>query len=204
MRTPRTNTKKAASSKAKPKKRRGAPRNNEFWKLRAKHGRQKIFSTPPDLEAAAIEYFEAITTENNALLQHDYVGGFAKEVRIKKHRPMTIAGLCIFLGVNTAYLREFEEGLKNDEGEYKDQQAKDFSAVICWIRDVIWANKFEGAAAGLFNANIISREIGLADKVESNNKTELLPPGKLNVVVESTGVPFAFSEKDVDATRPTV
>ena len=36
----------------------GAPKGNQFWKARAKHGRDKIFKTPDALWKAACEYFE--------------------------------------------------------------------------------------------------------------------------------------------------
>ena len=41
----------------------GAPKGNQFWKLRSKHGRDKLFTTPELLWQAACEYFE--WCENN-------------------------------------------------------------------------------------------------------------------------------------------
>ena len=35
-----------------------APKGNQFWKLRSKHGRDKLFATPDLLWQAACEYFE--------------------------------------------------------------------------------------------------------------------------------------------------
>lgn len=37
------------------------------------------------------------------------------------------------------------------------------SPIINRVERLIWQQKFEGAAAGLLNANLISRELGLAD-----------------------------------------
>ena len=34
-----------------------APKGNQFWKLRSKHGRDKLFATPDLLWEAACEYF---------------------------------------------------------------------------------------------------------------------------------------------------
>lgn len=34
-----------------------APRGNQFWKLRSKHGRDRLFETPDLLWEAATEYF---------------------------------------------------------------------------------------------------------------------------------------------------
>jgi len=44
-----------------------APTGNEFWKLRTKHGRDKIFSTPEILWDAACEYFQWV--EDNPLYE---------------------------------------------------------------------------------------------------------------------------------------
>ena len=43
---------------------------------------------------------------------------------------------------------------------------KDFSQVITRIGKIIYDQKFSGAASGFFNANIIARDLGLADKKE--------------------------------------
>ena len=47
---------------------------------------------------------------------------------------------------------------------------KDFSSVITRIEQTIYAQKFEGAAVGSFNANIIARDLGLKDKSELTGK----------------------------------
>ncbi|SFE41875.1 hypothetical protein SAMN04488523_10749 [Sulfitobacter brevis] len=38
------------------------------------------------------------------------------------------------------------------------------------VDDVIYTSKFEGAAAGLLNSNLISRELGLTDRQEFTGK----------------------------------
>lgn len=35
-----------------------APKGNQFWMLRSKHGRDKLFATPEALWEAACEYFQ--------------------------------------------------------------------------------------------------------------------------------------------------
>ena len=52
-------------------------------------------------------------------------------------------------------------------------------AVIARIEGIITTQQFEGACVGAFNANIISRTLGLADKKEIN---AVVPTG-LNIVV---------------------
>lgn len=40
------------------------------------------------------------------------------------------------------------------------------------IDEIIYKQKFEGAAVGAFNANIIARDLGLADKKDVDIKTK--------------------------------
>lgn len=142
-----------------------APKGNQFWKLRSKHGRDKIFKDPETMLKAAYEYFEWCT--DNPITKHDVRGKDADNVYIEIDRPFTMAGLCIFLDVNTLYFSQFEEGLKENE--------KDFSLVITHIKEVIKNKKFEGAAAGIYNANIIARDLGLKEQSEIKTSVDIDP-----------------------------
>lgn len=147
----------------------GAPGGNEFWKKRSKHGRDKIFKTPEILKEACEEYLEF--THRRLLNEIDFVGKDATEV-IKPHIvPFTISGLCIFLGVNTQYFDDFEDALKPET----NKQDKDFSLIIHAIKDIIYTQKFEGAAIGFFQHNIIARDLGLRDvkdiNIDANRET---------------------------------
>lgn len=144
----------------------GAPEGNQFWKARSKHGRDKIFETPSILFEACCEYFE--WCEESPLLEHDFVGKDAVEVNRRKMRAFTIQGLCIFLGVNTDYFSDFKGNLKGKE----DELSKDFSRIITQVMDIIYNQKFTGAAAGFLNPNIIARDLGLTDKKEQIHKIE--------------------------------
>ena len=141
-----------------------APKGNRFWEARTKVGRDKIFKTPEDLWKAATEYFEWV--EKNPLWEHKVTQyqGVPVSMEVPKMRAMTIAGLCLFLGVNEDYLTQFEArlDLSTDEG-------KDFSRVIGQIKTIIRNQKLEGAAADLFNANIIARELGLKERTETEH-----------------------------------
>jgi hypothetical protein len=108
---------------------------------------------------AACEYFEWV--EDNPLTEYKVAQfqGAPVPMELPKMRAMTMGGLCIFLGVNTVYFNHFESALNLDEKE-----GQDYSKVIANIKEVIYQQKFAGAAADLLNANIISRELGLADK----------------------------------------
>lgn len=143
-----------------------APRGNQFWKLRSKHGREKLFSSPELLWEAACEYFQWCDT--HPWIKKDFVGGGPNAgtiVDLPTARPYTLSGLCIYLGVNTQYLNQFKQGLNEEK-----KTDKDFSLVITHIEEIIRTQKFEGAAVGVFNANIISRDLGLVDKSDLTTK----------------------------------
>lgn len=132
---------------------------NQFWKLRSKHGRDKLFASPELLWDAACEYFE--WCDNHPLIEIDFRGKDADRVELPKMRPYTMHGLCLYLDCNTAYFRQFNE-----------EHNKDFSTVITRIEEVVYNQKFTGAASGFLNANIIARDLGLSDKkdLEIGNK----------------------------------
>ena len=86
-------------------------------------------------------------------------------------RPLTLHGLTSFLDVTTVYFNRFEERLKGKE----DDESKGFVQVITRIRETIYRQKFEGAAAGFLNPNIIARDLGLTDKKDLTSKGEKIP-----------------------------
>lgn len=132
-----------------------APKGNQFWKLRSKHGRDKLFASPDLLWEAACEYFE--WCEKNPLIEIDFKGKDADKVELPKMRVFTLQGLCLYMDCSTSYFRQF----KSERSENKD-----FVTVIEKIEETVYNQKFTGAAAGFLNANIISRDLGLLDRSE--------------------------------------
>lgn len=132
----------------------GAPKLNQFWKLRSKHGRDKIFSDPNIFWEASCEYFEA--TDKRKWIRKDWVGKDAIEVSRETETPYTISGLCLFLDIDEDTLNNY-----GTKAKYKD-----FFGIVSRVKKIIFTQKFEGAAVGAFNANIIARDLGLTDKKE--------------------------------------
>lgn len=115
-----------------------------------------MFSDPAILWESCLEYFQWV--EDNPLFE-DKVGfseGCAVHTPVAKVRAMTIAGLCTFLGIH-----------KQTYYNWKKDRA-DLAGVLTQAEQIIWSQKFGAAAAGLLNANIISRELGLAEKTDVN------------------------------------
>ena len=132
-----------------------APKKNQFWKLRSKHGRDKLFETPELLWQAACEYFEH--TDQRKWIKKDWVGKDALPVNRETETPYTISGLCLYLDCG-----------KNFWEQFKGANHKDFSGIVTRIEQIIYTQKFEGASVGAFNANIIARELGLKEASDIN------------------------------------
>lgn len=135
-----------------------APKGNQFWKLRSKHGRDLLFSTPELLWEAACEYFEH--TDNRTWIKKDWVGKDAKEVNRESTPPYTLRGFLLYIGANLSYWSEFKTA--------KAANLNGFPEIIHAIEEIIYNQKFEGAAVGAFNANIIARDLGLREQSEIN------------------------------------
>lgn len=130
-----------------------APAGNRFWEARSRHGRKPIFETPEMLWESACDYFE--WCEDNPLYEDKtfaYEGDVSHEP-VAKMRAMTLTGLCIFLGISFQAWTEYEKR----EG---------FGEITSTIAGIVRTQKFEGASAGLLNANIIARDLGLSERNE--------------------------------------
>lgn len=148
----------------KPVNRYRFPVGNKFWEARTKHGVEAILETPQIMWEAACEYFTWCV--DNPIIETDYRGKDLQEVSIPKVRAFTWIGLTQFIKVNKDYFTDFKDRMSSQDTE----KARDFTRVISEIEGVIYRQKFENAAAGQLNANLISRELGLADKKEIDNK----------------------------------
>lgn len=140
---------------------------NKFWELRSKHGRDKIFATPKIMKDACYEYFEYQSKQTWDRV--DFKGKDVEEVKIPTASPFTLAGLCIFLDVNTVYFNHFEKALRGKT----DKESIDFYQVITHVREIIYNQKFEGATVGVYNANIIKADLGIVDRSELEIKAPL-------------------------------
>ena len=119
--------------------------------MRSTHGRNPIFKNPDDLWDACCQYFDYI--HENPLLEDKAFAfqGVVTHEPVAKMKAMTMRGLYLFLDIDRATWAEY----RAKEG---------FSTVTTRAEDVIYEQKFTGAAADLLNANIIARDLGLQDR----------------------------------------
>ncbi len=126
--------------------------SGKLWERRSV-GKPPSFKSPEEMWDRAVEYFE--WCEINSI-EADKVFCFQGEVihgGEKKMRAMTQHGLCCFLNISVA--------------TWHNYKAKDeYLEVTGQIEEIMYEQKFSGAAAGVLSSNIIARDLGLTDKHE--------------------------------------
>jgi len=128
----------------------------------AKH---KYIETPERLW----ELFEAyvLHERNNPMSKREYVGKDGIEKDTPLETPITFEGFECYLS---------DKGVIEDLGQYsanRDEAYSDYVPIITRIRKNCYVHNFKGAAVGMFNANLISRKLGLTEKTDNTNTTEV-------------------------------
>lgn len=127
------------------------PKKNAYWKLRSKHGRNRIIKDPEALMESANDYFQMCV--DNPLIEIDFKGKDLQRVEIPHPKVFQKDELAIFSGCN-------QWSTINDLKKVND----DFFQVVTHIEKVIRGQKFQYAAVNMFNSNIIARDLGLKDR----------------------------------------
>ena len=123
---------------------------NKFWIARSSHGRKPIYDDPQKLQDAIEQYYNHV--HENPLVEYKPMieQGQISNAMIPKMCAMTITACARYCGMT------YETWL-----QYRDNP--DFSFIIKEAESIIYDQKLTGAAAGLLNANIIARELGLRE-----------------------------------------
>lgn len=136
----------------------GAPKGNDFWKLRADMTADGKKLTVDQILIGAQEYIDRCVSEK--LYQTDFKGKDATEVQIPHMILMSVDGLCHHLGINrsTWYLWMKDEKYIN---------------TLSRIDSLLNAYNLEGAGAGMINPAVASKLAGLVDKQENTIKGDI-------------------------------
>jgi hypothetical protein len=151
----------------------GEPLWNRVGRWDGSGHRPRLFDTPQELWDACVAYFE--WAERNYLEQIELFSTKAGIVTGRKplKRVYTIEGLCVHIGVTKmSWIRWRSTNHPSYRG--------DLAEVIEYAEAIIYEQKFTGAAVGLFNASLITRDLGLADKQEIGGIAGA-PPVSFNV-----------------------
>lgn len=127
-------------------------------------------STPAKFLEAAGAYFA--WAEDNPLQEQQVFHNKGAIVRthVDKLRAFSLRGLAAHMRVSLQRLNTLIA-----QPQYQE--------VAALVEQVIYNQKFEAAAAGLLHANIIARDLGLVDKVDttSNGKHVAHPPEEMDL-----------------------
>ena len=138
------------------------PKASDWWNARAsivktrtaKLGQFK-YESPEELWEACLEYFQ--WSKDNPILEEKVFcnNGRITRTNLSHIRAMTIDAMCLFLGI-----------IPQTWINYQNDGRLEFALVPILANIVVRSQKFTGAAAGLLQANIIARDLGLRDNHE--------------------------------------
>jgi len=135
---------------------------NQWWKQTiTPAGRKLLFKSPKHLWKCCCQYFDF--QDAKKIIKLEVRGKDTVEVPVSP--PYTMAGLCLYLGVNSQYIAELEERIGKKDADKITDIDKEFTEVCARVKQIIYIQKFEGATVNIFNASIIGQELGLANKM---------------------------------------
>lgn len=137
-----------------------------------------IGKSPEDLWGSACQYF--MWCESNPIYKTEMVRQTGALAYIELPRPFNLPALCIHLGVSPSYILDISR--RTDAGEYH--------LVGLRIMQVIWAQKYENAVTGVFNANIVGRDLGLG---EDNS---FKAPAIIQISIDQSSPPLISNESE--------
>lgn len=138
-----------------------------YWEWRKNTGKPKNLKSPEQLWQVACDYFQMV--DEMPAEKQDFIRGGDKAgdiVRLENIQPYTWRGFNDYLR-EKGLLAKLEDYKTNKDGRYTE-----YAEVIASIGDVMFDQKFRGAAVGAFKENIISMELGLSAKTENTIITE--------------------------------
>ena len=111
---------------------------------------------------ALYQYFEQYKQhcKSNPKKENFYSAKRDKQVSINREVPLTWDGFEIWLRTNRK-LAKLDDYKSNKDGRYSE-----YADIIRAIGKEIYQDKYIGASVGIYQHNIIARDLGLADKKE--------------------------------------
>lgn len=121
--------------------------------------------TPEELWEKTVEYLEWCETEK-ITREVPMKGGI---VLVSYPRPPLWEGLMLRLKVSRDYLAVLEIEAKKkaeSEDEEKRKEGEEYLSVIARVKNIMFEKKYTGAAIGLWDARLVTRYLGIAEKKE--------------------------------------
>lgn len=156
-----------------------APKGNNYWEFRNKHGRGFKY-TPELFWDEAVKYFEymkeRVWNKKESIKSGDMAG---KTMDVPTSTPFSIQSFCLFADISDETYANY---LSNKE------PYKDFFGITTRVKNIIESQQFEGATIGVYNPNIIARKLGLVDKKDVTTDGEKIKTSNVSLVIDAKDI----------------
>jgi hypothetical protein len=158
---------------------------NQLWKLRTRHGRNRLFGDAAVLWEEACKYFDWCDRHPRTNVELvKYKGGY-EEAEVPVLRMYSMQGLTSYLRVSESYFRTVKAGIRERIEKGKAAAAEvELLDVIESIERTIRADQIEGAAVGQYAGNLVNRLNGLSDNVNVTNSRPVIKISVRNAETE--------------------
>lgn len=123
-------------------------------------GRRKYIETPKKLWEHFTKY--SLECKKSPKQENFWSSKSDKQVSVDREIPLTWEGFEVWLRRN-GIIAKLDDYKANKEERYSD-----YADILHAIEVEIWSDQYDGAAAGIFQHNIVARKLGLIDKQDHN------------------------------------
>ncbi len=146
---------------------------NQFWRLRTKHGPDRLFGDAALLWEEACKYFDWCDRHPRNRVELVKYQGEYEEAEVPLGRMYSMQGLTRYLGVSDSYFRMSKISLREKIEKATATAAEiELLGVIERIESTVQTDQIEGAAVGIYAGNLVNRLNGLSDNVNVSNNGE--------------------------------
>lgn len=123
----------------------------------------RAYATPELFKEACENYFDWI--DQNPIIKNEAIKSgldAGRIIQIPTQRPYLIEGLCDHLGISYITFLNYES-----KEEYKE-----YFSVCAYVRQRIYRQNLEYGYSGAFDAGLVARKLGIADKKEMDARIQ--------------------------------
>lgn len=135
------------------------------WMIKSRSSGNK----PENLWDDAVEYF--MWCEANPIFKTEVIKQTGGQITTEYPRPFNLPALCLHCGITVQYLNDIS----------RNSQAGDYHLVAQKILQVVYAQNFEYAMVGIFNANMSIKKLDLGSDVDTGKSASTIHIEVINI-----------------------